>query len=309
MDRPVIACATDDAYVPHCAAMLHSLLSHPEHAGAEVHLLHGEGRLTDGLAAQLKRFVDTCGGAELQCHAVSDLQIARFPTRQFHESCWYRILLPELLPHADRILYLDSDLIVADSLRPLWNSNLDDCSLAAVMNPLYPFMSNRAVVKLGLDCAQDYLNSGVLLMNLERMRNEGLTEQIQSYAAAHPDNCWPEQDALSVVLHGKWHRLHQRWNLQTTVFDVKPEALSVDAAEIQEALASPAVVHYIGPQKPWTYLCTHPMKDLYTAHRRQTPWSEWQLQGRSLLNMLIKPLSYHWQLRIQRLPEKLGFRS
>lgn len=293
-----IACATDDLYAPHCATMLRSLLAHTPAASVRIHVLHG-GALSPDHRAGLEKLV-TATGASLQWLEIAPAQLAGFPSGRFHVACWYRVLLPLLLPDVSRILYLDSDALVLDDLSSLWNTDLRGNLFGAVVNPLYPFMPNR-IAALGLDRADEYLNSGVMLMDLDRMRDADLVQRLRAYASQHPDNPWPEQDALSVVCRGDWLRLHPRWNAQSSVFDLRPDQLAHTREEVAEALERPAIVHFIGPHKPWHYLCRHPLRHLYAEHRRHTPWPVFELEGKSLINRMLRPLSLGAQLKVRAL--------
>jgi len=205
--------------------------------------------------------------------------------------------LPALLPDCERVLYLDSDLIATDDLAPLWKTPLADHLLGAVTNPIYPFMRPHFRLDLGIERAEDYFNSGVLLMNLERMRSEDLTSQVCSFARARPELGAPDQDALNVVCRDRWLRLHPRWNVQSTLFELMPAELPLAPEQVAEALAAPAVIHYIGPSKPWHYLCTHPRRSMYFAHARGTPWGEPPIVGRSIRNIVLRRLPLSWTYR------------
>lgn len=295
----LVACATDDGYAPHCAAMLHSLLAHHPAGSVQVYVLHGTGTLSEASRGRLSE-VAAGGDAAIDWLEVRPADIAAFPATRFHPACWYRVLLPDLLPRAPRVLYLDADLIVLEPLDELWSADLRGRAFAAVVNPLYPFMPDRAAT-LGLASASEYLNSGVLLMDLERMRATGLAARLRAYAQDHPDNPWPEQDALSVVCRGEWAALPPRWNAQTTVFDLADGQLPYPPDQAREARQRPAIVHFIGPLKPWTYLCRHPLRHVYARHRRQTPWGEFEPEGRTLANRLLRPLSLGAQLKARAL--------
>lgn len=301
----VIACATDDGFAPHCGTMLQSLLKQSAHQDSEIHILHGQQRLSQDQTKRLRQVVERVGASVL-FHEISEEQIQRFPRDRFHEACWYRILLPELLPDTKRILYLDADILITDTLIPLWETNLQGRILGAVTNPLYPFMKNRGVEVLGLAHARDYLNSGVLLMDLVMMRQVDLVSRIEAYANANPGNIWPEQDALSVLLQNDgWLTLHPRWNVQNTLYELRSDQLPLPKAQIDEALQEPAIVHFIGPFKPWHFLCRHPRKALYAEVRKETPWQHWKLEGKTALNRAIRLLPYQRQLQVLRWKKRL----
>jgi lipopolysaccharide biosynthesis glycosyltransferase len=202
---------------------------------------------------------------------------------------WYRIFLPGLLPQVDRVLYLDSDTLVVDSLHPLWDQALD-AYVAAVPNVFEPQYADRPR-QLGLPAEQTYFNSGVLLFNLTQMRAANCTEQIVSYAR-HESLLWPDQDALNVVLGSRRVDLHPRWNCMNSLF-LFPQARDVFGADaVREACANPAIVHFEGPElaKPWHYLSKHPFRADYRRHRAATPWPHFDVEGRTRTNKLLRPL-------------------
>lgn len=299
-----LACGCDDRYARHTASMLVSVGQNLSSASKlRVFLLHDKSlsranmqRLRDSLPADV----------DLNFCEISDALMAGFPCHKFHRSCWHRVLLPDLLPGLDKILYLDSDMIALDDIGPLWETDLAGAPLAAVVNPLYPFSPPRPVTELGLVRLADYLNSGCLLMDLKRLRAEGFSQAILRYARSHPNNLWPEQDAISALFSNRWKRLHPRWNVQSTFFEVAENNLPVSSVQVREALSKPAILHFTGHHKPWHYLCRHPYRHAYFSVSKLTVWPSCELEGRSLYNRLIKPLPMKWQVWLWlKLPERL----
>lgn len=283
-----IACISDGSYLRHTAATLHSALSHSQPRRCTVHVLH-ENAVPVEDQHKLAAVVEGLNG-EL-CWLRVDPEVARgFPDGGFPRSVWFRVLLPELLPELDRVLYLDSDLIVRRSLEPLWTTDLGEHLLGAVTNPLYPFQPPYPKDALGIDAPAEYFNSGVLLLNLRQMRVEGTTRKLAQVAMDRPGLWYPDQDALNLVCRGRWLAVHPRWNAQSTFFELAERELPVPAAQIAETRADPAVVHFIGPMKPWTYLCRHPLRALYAEHARATPWGAAPLEGRTLRNAVLRQL-------------------
>ena len=201
------------------------------------------------------------------------------------------------MPNADKALYLDADTIVLESPVALWQTELDDSYLAAVANPLYPFMDNKPRVDLGIADPRQYINSGVLLMNLEEMRRDGFAKLLLEYARAHPENPYPDQDALNALASDRHVSLHPRWNAQTTLWDLRIDELPFSSDEIQQARARPAIVHFIGPFKPWHYLCTHPYRSRYFEELAATPWPAPELEGRTMVNRVLRHLPPAWVYR------------
>ena len=291
-----LACIAEGRFLRHAAAMLHSALTHT--AGpVTVHVL----RETPIEAADAERLRATLApfGAALAVHVVPESALAEFPTGYFPRAVWLRVLLPELLPDADRALYLDSDTIVTEDLRPLWQADLQGAWLGAIANPFYPFLAPEQRLRFGLAPAE-YLNSGVLLMDLAAMRHAATGALFRAFARQQPELLYPDQDALNVVCRGRWQALHPRWNVQSPILELPPSQLPFPPAQVVEARARPAVLHFIGPFKPWHYLCRHPQQHLYFEHARATPWGEPQLEGRNLRNFVMRRVPLAWYGPIER---------
>jgi lipopolysaccharide biosynthesis glycosyltransferase len=282
-----VACAADEGYAPHSAAMLHSVVAHRGGSDLRVHYLHGPS-FPDRSAELIGEMVER-GGAAISFWEIPDERIAGLPAMDFvTQAMWYRVFLPELLPDVDRVLYLDVDTIAVDSLAPLGDIDLTDHHVAAVTNVFYMRSHAQRPIELGISPA-DYFNSGVVLMNLGLMRRDGSTRALLDYAVEHgPELAWPDQDALNVVLGGRRLPLHPRWNCMNSVlmFPWSVDVFGTDAVE--EARRHPAIRHFEGPtiNKPWHYGSHSPMREVYFEHRRQTPWPRCRIEGRTPRNVL-----------------------
>jgi lipopolysaccharide biosynthesis glycosyltransferase len=282
-----VSCAAVGGYVPHSAAMLHSVLAHRGELGAHVHYLHTP-RLSEDARLLLREMVERQGGA-ISLYEIGDERVEGLPSEElFTPAMWFRIFLPELLPDVDRVLYLDVDTLAVDSLEPLWRTDLTGYLLGAVTNVFERHRLGRPAM-LGLAGPHVYFNSGVLLLNLVEMRRAGSTAAILDYARGKGAELeWPDQDALNVVLGGRRLGLHPRWNCMnsTLTFPWAPEVFGEEAVE--EARRHPGIRHFEGPErnKPWHYMCDFPHRRLYAKHRRQTPWPRFRREEATPRNAL-----------------------
>jgi lipopolysaccharide biosynthesis glycosyltransferase len=262
-----VCCAAEGEYVLHTAAMLDSVMFQTE-GRAHIHFLHGPG-LPHPAAALLRRVVDA-GGGRIRFHEIAPGRLAGLPVvEQFTAAMWYRIFLPELLPNVDRVLYLDSDTIVADSLAPLWEIDLGDNYLGAVTN-IFQRNHLQRPAELGLSGPRMYFNSGVLLMNLDQMRRDGCGAALCAYARAHAHQLeWPDQDALNVMLGKRRLELHPRWNVMNSMFAFAAARRVFGRAALRDARRNPAIRHFEGPagNKPWEPDSDVPLRELYIRHR------------------------------------------
>ncbi len=264
--------------MPHSAAMIHSALAQSDRL--VIHFLHGPTFSSvdaDRLSRMLERPGQRIVFHEIRHHRIAGLRIADL----YGPSMWYRIFLPELLPNVARVLYLDVDTLVLDRLDPLWELELGSNLLGAVRNVLMPYHNHRPG-DLGLR-ASGYFNSGVLLLNLERMRTERFTAAIYALARDRArDREWPDQDALNIAAEGRWLPLHPRWNVMNSmVFHPELARAALGPAQVAEAFAAPAIRHFEGPgfNKPWHAQHQRSGRRLYRVHRRATPWPRYSLDA------------------------------
>ncbi len=302
-----IACAADTAYVPHAAAMLHSVLSTQEHASLYcVHFLHGP-QFADLDRARLKALVERFGSA-IKFHLIPDEWVAELPDMgRISRVMWYRIFLPELVPEAQRLLYLDCDVIAMDGLDALWTLDLSNHYVAAVSNVFEQGYGPR-IQSLGLKDASNYFNSGVLLLNMSLWRAETCTRKILSFVEERAGELiWPDQDALNSLFAGRWLALHPRWNCQNSFFYFRHANESFPEKTLQEAVRTPGLLHFEGGDlaKPWHYLCKNPFREQYFRHLERAGWPRPAIEGANLGNKLLRLLPKTWILPALRLGERL----
>lgn len=281
-----VACAVEGDYVPHSAAMLLSALENRGDAALSIHLMHPP-ELPDDARDALAAMVIEAGG-EIDLLEVPDEAVAGFPIEGFIlKATWYRVFLPELVPDVDRLISLDSDLLVLDDLAPLWRTELGDNLLAAVANvPQWDHVGRPEAI--GLPPGREYFNAGVLLLDLAGMRTEGTTAGLRSLVLANAERLgWRDQDAWNLALSGRRLALHPRWNVMNSTLLYPWAAEVFGARALNEARSNPAIRHFEGPSinKPWHYMCPHEMRELYFDVRRRTPWPRVRVEGRTPANV------------------------
>lgn len=182
-------------------------------------------------------------------------------------AAYYRLLLPNLMKNLDKILYLDVDVIVLSDLSELFNTNIDNYYLAAVKGYNSTLMNNYARRNglssysevLNIPSMDQYVNSGVMLMNLKLMREENLEERFVKFVERnHGKNrlgLCHDQDVINAVCYGKIYFLSLKYNAMQHYADKYEKIQSLQDAyskgEWEEAYKNPKIIHYSGPQKPW----------------------------------------------------------
>lgn len=307
-----VAAASNAAYLPHIAALMESLaVSNPPHS-LRLNLLHDAS--IDSTEKRLLQ--DTANRLRMACRLIQPTaeQICALPPahNRYPQLIWYRILLPELLPNHARVIYLDADTLVLQDLMPLWSLPLGDEYLLAAV-PQHDEMSGaKRLEPFGFPAGAPYFNSGVLLMNLNAIRNDHLPRKLTNLALRHgADLRYPDQDALNLGCLGRWHALHPRWNAFASLFLTGRDAYSgLDELSFVEAIVSPSIVHFEGSiyAKPWHLRCTHPHRNLYRSYRNRSPWPLERLEGDTIKSRVLKFLPISLQLLLGNLRRCLSSR-
>lgn len=131
---------------------------------------------------------------------------------------FYRLLITQILPEIDKIIYLDSDLIVNLDIAELWRVDIADKPISAVdtadaeTNHFQQFAEDLSFEGSGL-VADNYLNSGVLLMNLEYLRkSEDLILSGVKWYGEHPKLQYMDQDILNYLFSKSYLKLPVKFN-------------------------------------------------------------------------------------------------
>jgi lipopolysaccharide biosynthesis glycosyltransferase len=262
--RHLVFCS-DAHFLPHLATALASVLvNSPEPHLWRIHVVSSEWNA--GSKETLRAIVDI-KGATVQFHTVGPRLLANAPiSAHVSIATYYRLLLPWILgQEVERIVYLDSDLVVEHDLARLHDIDLLGACVGAVYNPGFDRWAH-----LRLDPYCSYFNAGVLVIDLPRWREERISDRALKVIELQPESlvAW-DQNALNRAVDGKWQRLDLRWNLQSSFWEIGRDGLGLEQDEWQRLLEEPWVVHYTGTPKPWQFASDHPLRGRYWHYRRQ----------------------------------------
>lgn len=173
-------------------------------------------------------------------------------------SALLKFLIPELFPDIDKILYLDGDLIVKTDVSELFVDDLEDYYAAAVIDSGSMYYKHQYVKKV-----QHYFNSGVMLLNLKKMRDENITEKLVNTKKNLDDVSLMDQNVFNLVFDGKIRLLPIRYNFMPvslerayskwTIKQVN-ELYGTNYENKKQLFADAAIIHYSSKDKPWKAL-------------------------------------------------------
>lgn len=235
-------------------------------------------------------------------------EMEKYFTFEFDTTGWSpivlaRLLLDKLLPDSvDRVLYLDGDTLILSSLKDLWNTNMDNCVIGACIEATVNIEQ-----RINLDMEHTpYVNAGVLLINMKKWRKEGTGKRIIDFYKANDGKLFAnDQDAINGALKDEIFYLEPKYNFYNIYWYYPYHVLkklmgttwyySLDT--VTESINHPAIIHYLGEERPWRKGNTHKFKKEYQFYLDKTPWrNHLQDEGWSvyffcwrIFNIIVKP--------------------
>ena len=131
----------------------------------------------------------------------------------------YRFLVADIKPNIDKLIFLDADLIINEDIAELWEVDIDNFYLAGVKDPIIGDDKDWWYKKLPLEPNFDYINTGVLLINSKKWRENNIFNQLINNAIKYSNLLkFPDQDLINITLCGKIKYLELCWNYCPTLY-------------------------------------------------------------------------------------------
>lgn len=160
--------------------------------------------------------------------------------------------MASLLQNISKVIYFDCDVIVTTSLTNLFNVDVTNYAFAAVKD------INKRMLKKN----PNYVNSGVLLLNLDYWRKENIEEKLLNFTKENIDNIKTgDQEVLNRCLFGKIKVIDDEWNVQSSNFTNRSSYTN-----------SPKAIHFVARNKPWSKKSFSYHKNEYFKYLQLTPW-------------------------------------
>ena len=180
----------------------------------------------------------------------------------------------------DKILYLDCDTMIMGSLNDLWNTDIEEYYVAGVRDMVVPHIRYG----VGLKYSEPYINAGILLMNVKKMKEDNLENRFVDYITALNGKIpCHDQGVINHVCRGKIQLISPNYNVMTPMFYYLADEIRAfyeldeyySDKEMEEARQAPKIVHFTAGWyiRPWFSGSKHPYADIYRSYYERSPWS------------------------------------
>lgn len=238
----------DKNYLKHLVVMLYSLLKSNSNVKIDVYVMNSSLTNEDFSYIETNINSDMIDVIDIKIDnkMLSDAPI----TDRYPKEMYYRIFAAKYLPkNIDKIIYLDPDLVIINSLEKLYNMNLGDYFFAAASHVWGPISLFN---KIRLQMEEDiYINSGVMLMNLKSLRKHQNVKEVYKFIEKNKNYLMlPDQDVISGLYSSKILPLDPYiYNMTERLLTFKRvNKLHVNLKWIKD---NTVVIHYCGRNKPW----------------------------------------------------------
>lgn len=240
----------DQHYLPQLRVLLTSIyINHPGQA-FDVYLLHRQ--IPEKNLEALSKDCDRYGFRLMPIKADGETFRSAKVTDRYPREMYYRLLAGKWLPHdLDKVLYLDPDILVINSLNGLWEMDLSGQLFAAAAHTGKTEVAN-SVNKIRLKTKTDYYNSGVLLINLKLARTEIIPEDLFRFVEENPMALFlPDQDVLNALYGTRILSLDDvRWNYDARNYS-NYLLRSGGKENLEWVMENTSILHFCGKDKPW----------------------------------------------------------
>lgn len=238
--------AADDNYAPFLSVAIISLLDKSDKSKFyKIHILNDNMSLENikkikGLQTSNSEIIFNSINNNLEC--INDRLDNRLRPDIFTLTIYFRLFIPEMFKEYDKAIYIDSDVVLNSDISELYDIDLENNYIGACRDKsiigIREF-ENYFTKGVGIDY-RDYINSGVLLLNMKELRNKKLSDKfLYLLNKYHFENVDPDQAYINFLCNGKIKYLDNAWDAMPNLEKNK--------------LENPKLIHYNLFFKPWHY--------------------------------------------------------
>lgn len=295
-----IVYSTSDSYAPLAGISLTSLLMNNTDI-PEIRIFILENHIGEINKRKLRRTAERFHRT-IQFVPLTDLRVS-FDMKRWNISTFGRLFEASCLPQLDKVLHIDCDTIVDGSLKELWEMDLGNHVLAAAPE----CVSDAYRTNVGMAATDLYIQAGVLLLNLKRIRQLDLETAFFRYLEAHGNHlvfvdqeiinaCVPENEKLALPLrYNSYSILHLLTYPQVKRF--KHVDHMVSEQDYSDGISHGVIYHYtwcaLEGTRPWIQGDNHPKKKLFLQYQVQSewadmaPWPDTRKRGKKILTICV----------------------
>ena len=195
----------------------------------------------------------------------------------FSSAIFYRFKIPELFSDLDKILYMDVDIVVLNSIIDFYKTDLTGYCFGMVPD----WSEKQCAESVGTN---HYYNSGVMLFNIKECLKKDVTSTLIETLSSFADKSkYPDQDMINSIFEKSIKRFDFKFNAQNH------PSISASTEYIKNNINNISILHYTSKQKPWKNKIV-PFEKLYIENLKKTPWKNniWKIKASKIPNYIFR---------------------
>lgn len=267
---PIVFTFDNNLIMPACVCISSLLRSADADTLYDIYILHSEK--CDFSRTPLAEYPKIFSNCKITFRTVYSEFISAFEIRGITTTAYYRLLIPEIIPEYDKVLYSDVDVVFREDLSKYYNENLDGYYMAGVDNgsALRPGVQKYVKEKLGIDHKYGHFYSGNLVINSSQILKDNLIPRFRELA--QKNFYQQDMDIINIACYGKIKPLSPAFCLTNFLTELivkrRKDMLQFFSDEELKHALDKGIVHYNGP-KPWKEFCVN--FDIWWEAYRKSP--------------------------------------
>lgn len=230
----------------------------------------------------------------------SEICSGRYP-----KSAFSRLFAWKLLPeNVHRVLYLDCDMVVEGNMEELYNMDFEGKAIIACKDPL----SVMYKWKVGAPSNGIYINTGMMVMDLDRFRSYPLVEKMTQFIAKYASAMhYADQEIINGIFQGEFKIVSPKWNMMSQAYQYTYEQLKwtrhphkyYTKQEVLEAQKDVRVFHYttcLLDIRPWFKHSKLKNADRFDKYMLMSPWKNVEKKEMNFNNPKFKTIKMLYRL-------------
>ena len=277
--------AYDENYIEIAAVSILSCIQN--NSDVPLHFYLVQDKVTQNSTAKMEAMIHK-NNAEvtfIEKPDIRKLSGAELKTLRWSDSAFSRLFLKELFGNEislDRLLYIDCDTLIVGSLQELWETDIADWLGAACLE----CMSNWHKRIIGAKPMDNYINTGMLLLNVRRWIDEDIQSLAANYIREHKGKIeYVDQGVINGTISNRFKLVSPKYNLTSLAYDFTYEEMQIyrkpqfgySKEEWEAAIKDPRVVHFTTSFlsiRPWFEGSEHPYARKWKEMHGHTPWRD-----------------------------------
>ena len=256
-----ILLAADNKYLKYMENLIFSIKSNLDDENIKIYFVNQN--VDKEKLNRKKRKLERKYDIEFNIINVSQEMFSNLPINEhFSVEMYFRMIAQFILPeNLDRILWIDIDIVCLENIKQFYYQDFDNKSMIVCADSMYgEQMLVEHKENLGIKPDTKYFNSGVLILNLDKMRKKYTMEEIMETSIKYKDKLkYPDQDILNILYEGDVKYTGKRYNYQLIFRD---DIEKGDEGKI-------ALLHYTSAEKPWRFKAINKASKYYWIYEKK----------------------------------------